>query len=364
MHKYVLGVDGGNTKTEYFLFTTGGHMVDGLRKGTCSHERFPGGYKTAKQVMNRAIRELLSRHRLGVNDLSAAAFGLAGADLPHQKENLTRVLKEIGFTRFEVDNDGFLGVKAGCRAGYGICHINGTGSVCAGIGMDGRRVQVGGIGSELTGDEAGGHYLAIRAVRTVYDELFRACPQTSMTAPVLALLNVSKPEDMLETVCLMEGDNTLPTTELMRTLFEACDTGDAMAQAIVRHCAESSAQTTLGCLQHLDITGEASIVQAGSVWARAETPLLSQWYREKVQKYANVPCKFHILNEPPATGAVLWALELERGQPADDDVTKRVFEEVQAFKGKLQQEVTPCNTPARFFRRFQVTPQRDPESLD
>ena len=362
MHKYVLGVDGGNTKTEYFLFTTNGDMVDGMRRGTCSHERFPGGYKTAKQVMNRAIRELLTRNHLNAEDITAAAFGLAGADLPHQKANLRTLLQEIGFTRFEVENDGFLGVKAGCREGYGVCHINGTGSVCVGIGMDGRRVQVGGLGSELTGDEAGGHYLATRVLRVVYDQLYRSGPKTALADPVLALLNVSDPEDMLETVCLMEGDNTLPTTPLMRALFEACDAGDEVAQAVVRHCAESSAQTVLGCMQRLDFKGEATVVQAGSVWAKAETPLLSQWYREKLEKQAPVPCQFHILREPPATGAVLWALELERGQPADGEVTKRVFEEVQAFKGKLQEGAAACNTRARFFKRFQVTPQRDPEN--
>jgi len=338
MEKHVLGVDGGNSKTEYFLFTDSGRMVDGLREGTCSHEHFPGGYKASKQVMGRAIRELLSRNRLDVGDLSAAAFGLAGADHPHQKTQLSRVLRELGFTRFEMDNDGFLGVKAGCRGGRGVCDINGAGHVCAGIGMDGRRVQVGGLGSDISGDEAGGHYLAIRTVRRAYDELFRVGPKTALTAAVLSLLNVSDPEHLMQTACTLEAESALPTTALTRTLFEACDAGDAVARATVRDCAEATAQSTLGCLRRLRFEGEVTIVQAGSVWVKAETPLLSQWYQARVREGAGIPCQFRILREPPATGAVLWALELERGVPAGDAVTQRVFDEVRAFQAKQPAE--------------------------
>lgn len=334
MSKYVLGVDGGNSKTEYFLFTTNGRMVDGLREGTCSHERFPGAYEDSKQVIGRAIHALLTRNGLGMSNLSAAAFGLAGADHPHQKDNLNRILRELGLPRFEMDNDGFLGVKAGCREGYGVCSINGSGHVCAGIGEDGRRVQIGGVGADLSGDEAGGHYLAIRAVRRAYDELFRVGDKTALTPAVLSLLDVSDPDNLLQTVSLLEAEGCLPTVALLRTLFEACGAGDAVAQAVVRDCAEATAQSTLGCLHRLRFQREVTIVQAGSIWAKAESPLLSQWYQETVAKRAPIPCRFHILLEPPATGAALWALELERGHPADEAVTKRVFDEVRTFQAK------------------------------
>jgi len=334
MREYVLGVDGGNSKTEYFLCTTDGHMVDGLREGTCSHERFPGAYEDSKQVMGRAIGELLSRNHLNIPDISAAAFGLAGADLPFQKKHLNRILHELGFARFEMDNDGFLGVKAGCRAGYGVCSINGSGSVCTGIGVDGRRVQIGGLGADITGDEAGGSYLAVRTLRMVYDQLFRMGPKTALTDAVFSILCITDPDSLMETVARLEAENHAPRTELIRALFAACDAGDAVAQGVVRDSAYALAQSTLGCLHHLRLEGEVTIVQAGSVWAKAETPLFSQWYQEKVQEHAGIPCRFHILREPPATGAVLWALELQRGQPADEAVTRRVLDEVRAFQAK------------------------------
>ena len=38
MKKFIIGVDGGNTKTDYLLYDTEGNFIDGVRSGTCSHE--------------------------------------------------------------------------------------------------------------------------------------------------------------------------------------------------------------------------------------------------------------------------------------------------------------------------------------
>ena len=81
MKKYIIGVDGGNTKTDYLLFDTEANFIDGFRSGTCSHEApsigsFDGAYK----VMNENIKLLLSRNNLTIDDVVSGAFGLAGVD--------------------------------------------------------------------------------------------------------------------------------------------------------------------------------------------------------------------------------------------------------------------------------------------
>ena len=42
---YYLGVDGGNTKTDFALMRADGTLIDWIRVGTCSHEALPGGYR-------------------------------------------------------------------------------------------------------------------------------------------------------------------------------------------------------------------------------------------------------------------------------------------------------------------------------
>ena len=53
--KYILGVDGGNTKTDYLLYDVEGNFVDGLRSGTCSHEGLKDGFEGAYRVMNERL---------------------------------------------------------------------------------------------------------------------------------------------------------------------------------------------------------------------------------------------------------------------------------------------------------------------
>ncbi len=43
--KYVLGVDGGNSKTDYCLYTIEGDYVDLHKAGTCIHERFKNSFE-------------------------------------------------------------------------------------------------------------------------------------------------------------------------------------------------------------------------------------------------------------------------------------------------------------------------------
>ena len=38
MKKFIIGVDGGNTKTDYLLYDTEGNFIDGVSSGTCSRE--------------------------------------------------------------------------------------------------------------------------------------------------------------------------------------------------------------------------------------------------------------------------------------------------------------------------------------
>lgn len=324
---YIVGVDGGNSKTDYFLFDTGGNFVDHLKAGTCSHERFADGYAGAHRVMDTHIRQLLGRNQLTIDAVAAGAFGLAGADIPSQKSRLCQVVERIGFSHYALDNDSFLGIKAGSVKGYGVCSINGSGTVTGGISPSGARLQVGGVG-ELSGDEAGGFYLARRILRTVYDAFYRMGPPTAITAPVMELLQLKKKEQLIE--CVLEGalKRSLPVTALMKIMFSEADGGDPAARAIIEHTARQLACSTAGCIANLDFDREVDVILAGSVWLKAESPLLLNHYKEQLAVLTWHDCHCRLLEHPPAIGAVLWALELAGGAPVDLATRQRIIDAI------------------------------------
>ena len=124
--KYILGVDGGNTKTDYFLFDTTGEFIDFYRDGTCSHEGLKDSFEGSYRVMNQAILNILAKNNLKVSDIYATVLGLAGVDTPYQKKKLEEVVERIGFKTYKVVNDSFLGIKAVSEVG--VCSICGTGT--------------------------------------------------------------------------------------------------------------------------------------------------------------------------------------------------------------------------------------------
>lgn len=325
MNKYVIGVDGGNSKTDYFLFDIDGNFVDHLRDGTCSHERFPDAYQSSFRIMNEKINQLLARNAISMENIAAGAFGLAGADVPIQKQNLSDIIKRIGIKNFEVDNDSFLGIKAGTSMGYGVCSINGSGSVAGGIDPQGGRLQVGGIGSEICGDEAGGFFLARKAVRTVYDSLYRMSPATSLSKPVMELLEISDKFYYIQRISQLTATGQLPVKELVQLLFRHADAGDPSAVSAVENSALQLAKSASGCINNLSFGDTVEIVLAGSVWVKAETPLLFDKFKKYVSEFTDKNCKYNILTVPPATGAVLWALELVNSSFADPGTKNKVI---------------------------------------
>jgi len=327
--KHIIGVDGGNSKTDYFLFDLDGNFVDHINTGTCSHEQFADAYASTFRIMNENIQALLTRNQLTISDIAAGAFGLAGADIPTQKENLCRVMEDIGFKHYALDNDSFLGIKAGSEKGYGICSINGSGTVTGGISPSGKRLQVGGVGSELSGDEAGGFYLARKVLRAVYDAYYRMGPATAMTEPVMELLRIPSQEFFIDYALTGLLQRTLPTTRLVQILFACADHGDPAALDIIEHSSKQLACSTVGCMHNLDFNHEVDIILAGSVWVKAESPLLFAKYKQYIEQLTEHHCNYILLQVPPATGAVLWALEIAHGHPVDMDTRKKVIGRVE-----------------------------------
>ncbi len=306
-NKFIIGVDGGNTKTHYALFDTEGNLVNFLHRGTASHECFPDGYEGARAELGQAVHELLKPAGLSPGDLSCGIFGLAGVDLPKQREKLTQIVAAIGLPKFMVCNDAFLGIKAGSEKGCGICSINGTGTTCAGIDPRGNWLQIGGTGF-FFGDEAGGGFLSGMIVRKVYDSIYRCGPKTLLKDMLFKTLGIHADEQLVAAIYEYPRMDAAISAGV---LFQAAGLGDEVAIELLRHTGRQTALSVVGAFNKLNFTGESEIdiIMAGSVYTKGENPTLADTFTAEVRKLIPVPVRFILLDVPPVAGAVIWALE-------------------------------------------------------
>ena len=307
--KYLLGVDGGNSKTDYMLCREDGTFVDILRRPPCSHEQMPTGYEGAKEVMRSHLNGLFAKNRINVEDIAAAAFGLAGADLPEQIDVLYACVQSLGFSKFTVANDGILGIKA--IAETGICTINGAGTVVVGINPDGKMLQVGGVG-QISGDYAGGSHIARSGVGAVYNHFYRMGEYTAILPEILSLFGVCDTAGLQKVAA--DGKGLLKNaTEIIKIIDNAAIAGDKIAAKILDDVGINCAEGVCGLIRCLPFDCEILVVKAGSIWHRLQYPGMTDCFTDFVLRNTTQDIRFVLLDSPPVLGGIFWAKEQHHG---------------------------------------------------
>jgi N-acetylglucosamine kinase-like BadF-type ATPase len=150
----VLGVDGGNSKTDVVVATTDGVPVSFVRGGG-SNSHGPGGSAACVEV----IASLVDLDE----QADRAVLFLCGADLPHDVIELTQLARARGWAReVTVDNDTFALLHAGTDSVDAVAVICGAGINCVGRSRD-RIVRYPALGWE-TGDWGGAEALGQEAL--------------------------------------------------------------------------------------------------------------------------------------------------------------------------------------------------------
>jgi N-acetylglucosamine kinase-like BadF-type ATPase len=329
MTEYVIGVDTGATKSHLALFDIEGRFVDFGLWGPLNYEMLPGLYAQFEDELGQFVCGMLSANGVSTEQVAYAGFGMAGVDTKKQHSIISQMIRKIGFHRFTLCNDAYLGILAGSPAGVGICAINGSGCTLAGIDKAGGMLQIGGLGA-ISADVGGGGYMGERAVAAVYSELFRKGEATLMTHMLFERLGVTSKYDYMEEIYEKTEDGTFDVHTCSPVVFEAVKRGDRVAAGILREIAASYADGIACMAEELRFPSEDElcIVLAGSVFVRGEHPLLIDTLKDKV--YGNVPGRnivFKLLDVPNVAGAVVWALRnLGRADGRYDQVRGQLLE--------------------------------------
>ncbi len=240
---FVMGVDGGGTRTEYVLIDIeSGERIGGGRLGPLSP--FSG-----EAVMERTARELSAviRH----NELACAAVrvGCAGAGEAEMANRVREALVGAGIScpvSVVGDHENALGTAFG--GGDGAVLISGTGSVCCGR-CGGRFVRAGGRGHVF--DDGGSGYAIGR------DMLAAAARASDGRGPETRITEIVRDFSGLSDIGEIAAYYTDPArpkadiAALAQMLGMAAASGDEAAKAILEKAAGELSEIAFAVLSQL-----------------------------------------------------------------------------------------------------------------
>ena len=231
--------------------------------------------------------------------------GMAGAGRERDFRAMQRILRRLGRARENlVTHDALIALVAGAGEQYGVVLIVGTGATAFGVNRKGVTARAGGWGP-LLGDEGGGYWMGLRALRAIvraHD--FRAKP-TLLKESVLDRLGIDDTESLVHRIYREFAREEVAA--LAPLVQQAADVGDEAAQAIIDDAIREFMRSVESVIGRLELAGEKfRLVLSGGLWKAV--PVLRQDF-ERVAKKIAPWVTVHLLDVEPARGAVQLALE-------------------------------------------------------
>ncbi len=301
MPTYVLGVDGGTTKTVALVADEHGHVVGAGRGGGSNWTG--ADVQVPMRIVVAVAQDALRLAGLSGQDIAVASMCLAGADWPEDHERRQVYLASQGLAgRVVVRNDAFAGLRAGTSAAYGVVIAAGTGINAAAIAPDGREWAFG-----YYADAGGGGNLAEDAILAVLREEDGRGKPTALTGMVLGALGYPTPEALLRALVAHEIGLDRANA-LCPLVFAVAGSGDEVAIEIIVREGLALAEYATTLIRRFGMQQlEFDVVLAGSLF-KGQGPLLVDTVTQAIHRVAP-RARIARARYEPAVGAVLLAYD-------------------------------------------------------
>ncbi len=303
MTDYVIGADGGNSKTDVALSTVDGQVLARVRGGGI----LP--HVAERTALELAAMVAEAREQAGLPAfarIAAGAFYLANVDIPADERAVRAALSELRVVeRLKVDNDAFAVLRGGSVRGWGVAVTAGAGVNAVGVHPDGAVARFLSLG-DITGDWGGGHAVGMAGLGAAVRAEDGRGPDTKLTVRVAEHFSLGS----AEAVALAIHHREIPYAAvhtLAPIVFKTASEGDWVAREIVVRLADEVATMATTLLRRLRLLQSDADVVLGGGTLQSGNGILIERIHELIQQAAP---RVHIsvLEVPPVAGALVEAL--------------------------------------------------------
>jgi N-acetylglucosamine kinase-like BadF-type ATPase len=262
--EYVLGFDGGGTKTECVLMDSAGVIVARSVSGPSNPTRV--GVEAATREIKKAAELVLQEAGAEQDWVVALGAGLAGTGRPEMKQRMQSLLEGV-FPGIVVNL--FTDLEAALAAAGkepAIVLVAGTGSAAIGRDAQGQIWRAGGHGPPF-GDEGSAYDIGSRAVAKAMKERETQGADSVLGKKILERFGCAAwPE--LQRRASVQPDQVFPM--VFPVVAVAADSGDSTAHEILQEAAHQLAALVKAVANHAGLGGgDVMIAKTGGTMGRS-----------------------------------------------------------------------------------------------
>ncbi|MCD7737177.1 MAG: hypothetical protein LUI07_09505 [Lachnospiraceae bacterium] len=304
--RYVVGIDGGGTKTFGILADTEGCVHACATTGTTNHQ-ICGAVIAGKRLAD-LTESLLQQSRIIREDVGYLYMGLSGADRIQDILRLEHHLPEsMKIIPHYICNDVWIAFAAGTVSDSGAVSISGTGHNAAVKTPDGRTFGINALKYPL-GNAGGGRMITDEALHMAFRAWEHTGPETLLTQELPRVCKLPDSVAILESV--YDSQYTIQYNwPIPRLVDELACRGDQVCVAILEKFGGIQGEILASLMSYANLTkGEIPVVMAGSIYQKTNSPAMCDVFCARVREVCP-DAHFTIIRRPPCTGAVLMALK-------------------------------------------------------
>ena len=317
MTRYVLGIDGGGTKTQVVVVNGSGQLCGVGLGGPSNYDDV--GIDTARTSIGQAVDSARQMAGLPQAPFAAAFLGMAGVVSPTDRGIIRDIAQTLGLAAPEaigVDHDCRIALAGGLSGRPGMVQIVGTGSSTFGMNAAGEGWRSGGWG-QLISDEGSSYWLGVRAMRTAVSAYDGRIPQTTLLEKVLTHLQLTHMNDIMHHIYIT-GISRAETAALAPLVIAAAKEGDKAASQLIDQGVEELAQCVTAVANRLGFTTSCELAMVGGLF-RAGDIFVQPFKNAVLDRLPH--CHIIPAELPPVLGAGVLSLQM-LNIAIDEDVSQ------------------------------------------
>lgn len=229
---YVLGIDGGGTKTTGIIATNKGEVVAQETVGGTNINSL--GKKAVQLELLKLVTILKESSPNNFQQLEQVFAGIAGAGNTSNQEALNKMLLSLfpSGVNVTVDHDAIPALYSGTIGSPGIVQIAGTGAITYGVNHLDERARVGGWG-HLFGDQGSGYAIGRDALEEAFKARDGITKQTLLCELLMRHFGKDELPAIIPTIYQAENPKKI-VSSLTMLVMEAVQQGDMTAKRIIQ----------------------------------------------------------------------------------------------------------------------------------